>query len=265
MMRAVSTLIVTLAFTLVVLAAFGTGWLVRRRGHGPVGNGHSIAYVSMAFAFILGLVLSMAIGHYDDARNNAQAEAAKITAVLGAANPLPTAQRTLIQTDTLCVMHSIVDDEWPLMRAGDDEGSPTTNTAQDKLFNDISALSTTDPLVTRQYGSLFGNVLAHGEMRDQRLVDGIPRVPLHVWLLLAILAYVVVLFIALHEHIPSRRAWAAIGTLLGVTIIATIAVMSMLDHPYEPGLAISPYAMERSIAILHDVGSATGSQLTCPT
>lgn len=265
MISTMSTAYVVLIFTLIVLAAFGTSWLVRRRGGKPIGNGQAIGYVSMAFAFILGLVLSTAIGHYDEARSNAQAEAAKLTAVLGAAKPLPAAQRSVLVSDTICVMQSIITDEWPLMRAGNDDGSPKTNAASERLFQHISALSTSDDRVVRQYGSLFANVLAHGEMRNQRLQDGAPRVPKHVWILLGILSYVVVLFIALNETLPSRRAWVALSALLAVTVIATVAVMNSLDHPYEPGLAIEPYAMEKSLAMVQDYARASGTSATCTT
>ena len=45
----------------------------------------------------------------------AQAEAAKITAVIGSAKPLPAAQRSVLVSDTICLMQSIITDEWPLI------------------------------------------------------------------------------------------------------------------------------------------------------
>lgn len=264
-MPGVPTLVVVPAFLVVILAAFATAWLVRRRGGKPVGSGHAIGYIATAFAFILGLVLSTAIGHYNDARANAQAEAAKMTATLGSVSPMPTKYRNLVQNDLICVMKSIVNDEWPLMSHGDDSGSAKTNATSDKLFADIRALPTSNAEVSRQFGALTANVLAHGEMRDQRLVNGAPRVPLHVWLLLMVLAFVVVLFIALREEFPNRRIWIALSSLLALTIMATVAVMSMLDHPYQPGLPIGPYAMERSISMVNDFTGPTTTGTDCTT
>lgn len=260
-----SPLVVIAAFALVIATAYLTVWLVRKRLSEPLGTGQAIAYIATAFAFILGLTLSTASGHFSDARSTAQSEASATTAMLGTAVGLPSAQRQRVQDDIVCVMQSTITDEWPLMQNNNDRGSARTNSLIQALYNDIAALPSSD----RQASGLTSAMSARAQLRDQRLLNGAPRVPPPIWVILLVLGFCVVLFIGLRDEYPSRRLWIALSVLLSITILTTTAVLAMLDNPYRdgfpqvPGLTIGPSAMQRSLDMVATYAVSTGRTVPC--
>ena len=224
-------------------------WVIRRH-HGPIDTGPTSAFVGSAMGLLLSLVLFFALGHRSAAQSAAQAEATAYTTLFSSMAPLPGEVSDPPQHATVCVMRSIVSDEWPAMQAGDLSGVPATQEAIAGLYAAIEALPRTSPAVEPWFPTIWSSMIDRAGARDARLAQGEPQLPLAIWITLYVGVFIVVMLVGLGEKLRTRGAWIGVGAALVIVVTLLVGASAVLDQPYGPVAPIEPDAMRNSLSVV---------------
>jgi hypothetical protein len=246
----------------VLAVAFVIVWVVRRN-HGPVDTGPTTAFIGGAIGLLLSLVIFFALGHRTEAQSAAQAEATAFTTLFSSMAPLPGAISDPPQHAAVCAMRSIINDEWPAMAGGATGGSPTTQQAISRLYGAIERIPRNDPAVQPYIDTIWGTMLERAAARDARLAQGTPQVPLAIWLIMWVGAFIVVVLVGLEERLTGRGAWIGVGAALVVTFTMLVGATAVLDRPYGNVAGVEPDAMRSSLAVAES-NQPANSPVTAP-
>lgn len=233
----------------VLAVAFVVVWLVRRRT-GTVDTGPAVGFVGSAMGLLLSLVLFFSLGHRSAAQSAAQAEATSYTTLFSSMAPLPGRISDAPQHAAVCVMRSIVDDEWPAMQGGDLSGAPATREAIGALYAAIEALPRTSPAVEPWFPTIWSSMIERAGARDARLAQGETQLPLAIWITIYIGVFLVVVLVGLGERMSGRIAWIGVGAALVITVTILVGAAAVLDQPYGPVAPIEPNAMQNSLSVV---------------
>lgn len=252
----------TLILWAVLAVAFAIVWTVRRR-RGPVDTGPTTAFIGGAIGLLLSLVIFFALGHRTEAQSAAQAEATAYTTLFSSMAPLPGAISDPPQHAAVCVMRSTIVDEWPAMADGARGGSPTTQQAISRLYAAIEGIPRDDPAVQPWFDTIWGSMIARASARDARLAQGTPQVPLAIWLIMWVGAFIVVVLVGLEERLAGRGAWIGVGAALVVTFTMLVGATAVLDRPYGGVAGVEPDALRNSLAVV-EANQPAGSPVIAP-
>jgi len=242
--------LVIIAILWAVLAvALALVWVIRRRS-GPIDTGPATAFIGSAIGLLLSLVIFFALGHRTEAQSAAQAEATAFTTLFSSMAPLPGAISDPPQHAAVCAMRSIIDDEWPAMANGATGGSRTTQKAISRLYSAVERIPRDDPAVQPYIDTVWQAMLERAAARDARLAQGTPQVPLAIWLIMWVGAFIVVMLVGLEERLRGRGAWIGVGAALVVTFTMLVGAAAVLDRPYGSVAGVEPGAMRSSLAVV---------------
>jgi hypothetical protein len=208
-----------------------------------------LGFVASAYGLLLGLLVVFAVGHYNDTRSKAEDEATSLVALDNAVAVWPHETRAPYRQDLFCYMNSVIVDDWPSMEDGNSTQSPETLAWGDRL----RAVTRELPLDTAQeqsaYGRAAGFVTDAGKARQQLLFFTEPRIPTALWVVIYVGVFLMVLLITLnYTDNPKGRTTALACLILLLTVV--VAVLSMLDRPFGPGVRVPPNEMRQAIALL---------------
>ena len=156
--------------------------------------------------------------------------------------------------DLLCYMRSIRDDDWPSMERGNPLQSPRALRFGDQMRTAIRALPSTGSQGLG-YGRAQSLVTDADKSRQQLLFFTESRVPVVLWGVIYVGAFLLFLLIAMHyAGRPAGRivSLASVVTLLTVVV----AVLTSLDQPYGPGARVGPTALSHAIALVDPHGAS---------
>lgn len=221
-----------------------------------------LGFVASAYGLLLGLLVVFAVGHYNDTRSKAEDEATSLVALDNAVAVWPKATRAPYRHDLLCYMNSVVVDEWPSMEDGNSTESPQTLAWGDHLRAATREL----PLDTDQertgYGRALGFVTDAGKARQQLLFFTEPRIPTALWVVIYVGVFLMVLLISLiYTDNPQGRMTALACLILLLSVV--VAVLSVLDRPFGPGVRVPPNEMRQAIALLAAGHTSVDLQQAC--
>jgi hypothetical protein len=146
-------------------------------------------------------------------------------------------------------MRSIVADEWPSMERGNTTEAPRTLAFGERVRADMRAL----PLSSERERSAAGHavelITEASEARQQLLFFTEPEIPTPLWVVIYVGIFVLVFLIALHyiDH-PLGRLTALVSVTALLTVV--VAVLAMLDRPFEAGVGLEPDALRHAITLL---------------
>jgi hypothetical protein len=208
-----------------------------------------LGFVASAYGLLLGLLVVFAVGHYNDTRSKAEDEATALVALDGAVAVWPHETRAPYRERLLCYMNSVIVDEWPSMEDGNSTESHPT-----RAWGDALAAATRDlPLDTDQeragYGRAAGFLTDAGKARQQLLFFTEPRIPTALWVVIYVGVFLMVLLISLIYTDNPKGRLTALGCLI-LLLSVVVAVLSMLDKPFGPGVRVPPNEMRQAIDLL---------------
>jgi hypothetical protein len=240
--------------------------IVRRRGlpeeEDPPDYRVVLGFVASAYGLLLGLLVVFAVGHYNDTRSKAEDEATSLVALDGAVAVWPLETRRPYRRDLLCYMNSVVVNEWPSMEDGSSSESPETRTWGDHLAAATRGL----PLDTDRERAAYGRAAAFltdaGKARQQLLFFTEPRIPTALWVVIYVGVFLMVLLISLiYTDNPKGRVTALACLILLLSVV--VAVLSMLDRPFGPGVQVPPNEMRQAIDLLQAGHTQADLQQVC--
>ena len=247
--RVVVTLIVILVVTLAI--ALGVGEVVHRHRGPRADRDHGgfkldlLAGAALTLAVVMcSFMLASSWGTWDTAARDAGNEAGAVSGEFQSGSDLPNrgdAQR--IGADTICYAHAIAEDEWPLLGAGKEPASPLVDHWRVQLEKDIRRAQThSTPFIS--------SVPIADAQRSQthyvRLVSSTREPPAYFFVLLILICASAIFFItAFTVHgIPGRLRIPVIGVVTFL-LLATLAVIVDLSHPYDGAKKVGPDFMRQ--------------------
>lgn len=206
----------------------------------------ALTFVGASYGLLLGLLVVFAVGHFTDVQNESQREASSLVSLYDTTGVYPPQTRDHIRHDLVCYMRSIVNDEWPSMARGSDLEVGRTLGFGDQLRADLRKLPDSNPEQGSAYGHASTLITDASASRQRLLFFTAPRIPVALWVVIYVGAFVV--FLLLVGHYATRPV-GRISALATVALLMTVvvAVLAMLDQPYGLGVQVEPNQMRQAI------------------
>jgi hypothetical protein len=206
--------------------------------------GFILAVIGVLYAVLLGFVAVDVWAQFNDARTQADKEAAEVGNLyrLGVALGPQGAQ---LRPAVVAYATSVADVEWPHMAAHQDE-SRQTDVALNNLWHAATAVR---PQNTAQSAFLLQATLdldTATQLRRTRILSSDTTLPGPLWIALAVGAIITIgftYFFGLPRFGPQLLMVAALSAIIGVTLF----VVMSLDLPYTGDVAVKPDAMRQTI------------------
>lgn len=197
----------------------------------PIDN--LVPLVATAYVFIAGFLLVSVWSDLQNAHSIAGREAASLIAMYQDARAFPVAERRVFDRALRRYVVSILNDEWPAMKHGDE--SLRTREALVRLADTYTGLR---PTQSPAYTAVYNGLNDVTSLREQRIQSsGASLLPI-LWLLVLGIGLVATLasFFMLIE--PPWIQTLLVGAL-AVTIGSIIFLITAINHPYSGDLAVS--------------------------
>ena len=212
---------------------------------------------------LLGLLVAFGTNHYADVRHQAQAEAGSLLALWDTVGAYPPQAGDAAQHDLLCYMRSIRDDDWPSMERGNPLQSPRALRFGDQMRTAIRALPSTGSQGLG-YGRAQSLVTDADKSRQQLLFFTQSAVPTVMWVVIYVGAFLLFLLIAMHYQGRAAGRLVSLGSVV-VLLTVVVAVITILDQPYEAGARVGPTDLNHAIQLVSEGLPQTGVFGPCAT
>jgi hypothetical protein len=201
------------------------------------------------FAVILAFVIFIAFQGFNDARKNADQEAAATRRLFKESDLLAGLVRPQIQANLVCYARGVVHLDWPAMRDGGSSGDVDDTAALlDDQLQIVHSSGETGPAID----AIFADAAARDQSRADRVAEAEDEIPGPVWIVLVlgaigVLTYVI-LFADPEERFVSQAVMVASVT---VVIVGGLILVWFLSHPFRDQMgSVKPSAMERTLTEL---------------
>lgn len=216
------------------------------------------------FAIFAGFIIFLAFTSYDQSRTGAEAEALTVLQQFETAQLLPPAARDRMTGEIVCYGRSVVHREWPQMEEGKDRDA--INPWAIALFRSLEVTNPKSASEQAAYGKWLDQTSDREQGRSDRLHGAEGIIPTSIWLVLALIASVVFVFMLFFAD--SGESAVTQAMLMGsatTVIVLTLTAINALDSPYRNGLGqLQPVAMERSLVILDRARAAVHDRAPLP-
>jgi hypothetical protein len=265
----------SLVWGIVVLAAVNVATiaamlLVRRRS--PDGSYFAdgdrasgvFGVLAGGFAIFAGFIIFLAFTSYDQSRSGGEAEALTVIQQFETAELLPPAVGARLRGELVCYGRSVVHQEWPQMEDG--MGGDTINPWAVALFRSVKLADPNSATEEAAFGKWLDQTSDREEGRRDRLHGAEGIIPGSIWLVLALIAGVVFVYMLFFADSGERAVSQAMLMGSATTVIAlTLAAIIALNGPYRPGVGqITPVAMERSLRMLDSARAVLNERTPLP-
>jgi hypothetical protein len=223
---------------------------LRERNNTATGTIYAALYVM--FGVSVGFSLLLTWQEYNEARQVAKSEAVSVEQVYRLAESLPEPDRSRIQELSISYAGSVVKEEWPAMRQGQQ------NTRVGRLVDELRrSVEDFEPRTDAQ-SALYAEALseldeleASRELRLLAVNEGIPYI---LWIVLVIGGVLTVAFTYLFGIEP---AWLHAVAVAGLAVLVALVlhVIGVLDYPFNGGVQVQPDAFEQ---VLKEIGRSGG-------
>jgi hypothetical protein len=181
---------------------------------------------------------------WDTAARDAGSEAGAVSGLFQAGSDLPNgADAQRIGEDTICYAQAIAEDEWPRLGAGKTPASPYADHWRVQLQKDVRLAQTHSVPFISSVPIADAN---RSQTHYVRLVSSTRQPPIYLFVLLILVCMSAILFItAFTVHgIPGRLRIPVIGVVTFL-LVATLAVIVDLSHPYDGVTKVGPGFMQQ--------------------
>ncbi|WP_194835392.1 DUF4239 domain-containing protein [Nocardia sp. XZ_19_369] len=237
----------TIAMLVPVVTVLGGVVVIRRslqRGtpaeHNDVA-GTVFQTVGGLYAVLLAFVVVNEWNSLQEAKRNTFTEANELGALYWNTRALPPQAGRDLEATTKQYARVVIDKEWPGLGRG--EYSPEATELVYRMRDQINALPTDTPLTHSIYEHSLSTVNDLAAARRERLSQSGHNVPTVLWIGLALGAAVTVGFIFVFG-LPKFWTHLMLGSSLAALIVLVMALIAVLDQPFQGHIAVEPQALE---------------------
>ncbi|HWW61294.1 MAG TPA: hypothetical protein VN181_08000, partial [Thermoanaerobaculia bacterium] len=204
---------------------------------------------------------------YQDAEDNATAEAVHISALWRDSQVFQPEQRERIQVAMFTYVHSVICHEWPTLANGGDS-DPRTLLAYENLWSAYYAAKpdVNNPVETTFYSQSIDELNDLAMARRMRLLDATADLPSVMWWLLVAGAVGTIVFTWFYATRYALVQTAVTGFLC-IIILYSVILVAVLEHPFAGEVRVTPDAflsIKNSFNERRLLMKLPPIQLTCP-
>ncbi len=204
-----------------------------------------LAVVGTLFAILLGFVLANSMQRFEEARSNVQEEAGAIGDVYRLAQGLPK-DGLKIQQSCLLYTDSVIDEEWPAMKAG--HMDPKAWQTFEFLWNECVEMEPTTQGQTNIHAPILQSMSKAAECRRARMAQLTYGLPISLWIVVLVGAAATIslsYFFAV-ENLKLQIVMTSIVTLV---IGLNVYMLAGFDAPYSGDIHVTsaPFKTLREI------------------
>jgi hypothetical protein len=216
-----------------------------REQHNDVA-GFVYAGVGVVYAVLLALVVIAVWEQYQRARETVESEANAVAEIAWLAHRLPESERHQLQEQARSYAREVVDQEWPLMEQGMDQGRGSPQQGWDLLDDMRATLQEVEPRTLAEqelYAEGLDQIQRLADARRMRLVQATEGMPAVLW---AVLVFGGVVTVGFTYLFGLGNAWA--HRLMVVSLAAVIALalftIGAMEYPFSGGARVPTEAFE---------------------
>ncbi|MDY0810322.1 DUF4239 domain-containing protein [Kitasatospora purpeofusca] len=243
----------TILFGTLAVVAVGLHLLPRHPLHKARSPGNEVAaavfaMVGVLYAVLLAFVVIVVWEAADEARATTFREADQLAGLYWNARQFPTTEGAELTTLTLRYAHSVIDDEWPVMKDGH-ASAPRTTELVYRIRDTTNALGPAGPVQQVQFEHAVAHVEGLATERRARLNQIENAVPPLLWAPLILGAVLSIAFTFLFS-VSSLRLHTAMVLIMTAMICVSLIVVKELNYPFDGLSAVRPDAFEIFLARL---------------
>jgi hypothetical protein len=249
----------------VIALAVALSVLAHQRAKSDESHDYQVAlgFVGASYGLLLGLLVVFAVGHYSDTRREAQKEASSLVALWDTLDAYPPETRDAVRHDLICYMRAIVADDWPAMERGSRLEEPRTLVFGDRVRAGVRGLPLDDDRQRSAFGCASTLITDAGSSRQQLLFFTEPEIPIVLWVLIYVGAFLLVYLIGTHYADRPRGRFGALASVVALLTVVVV-VLGMLDNPFAVGARVHPNSMNDAIDLVSVDGDSAGVLRPCP-
>jgi hypothetical protein len=211
-----------------------------RQAHNvPIGLIYGALYVT--FGLIIGFSAYLVLNKYTTSQTTVVNEASEVRALYYLVGQFPEAQRDQIQDLAISYARAVVDEEWPLMREG--QQSPRAATLNQQITESVDSFQPSTSAEQALYSQALQRAHELNQNRSIRLLYASKGLPPILWFVLVILSLIIILFTYL-VGMESARLHVLAVAVLTLGFAFTMFTIIALDRPFGGDLRVSPEAFE---------------------
>jgi hypothetical protein len=221
--------------------------------------------LATGFSVLLGFIIFLAFGSYDEARAGAETEATIVVQQLQTAQFLPPEASRELSGELVCYARSVAGAEWDAIDAGtiaDDSINPWGA----QMFHTVRSIDPQTATQQSAYDRWMDQTADREQARSARIERAKGLIPLPLWLVLFVIAGVIFAYML---FFADRGEGAVTQSMLmgSVTVVITLLMLLLIffNHPHGAGVGrLQPSAMERSLRLMDAEIQVVGLNLTPP-
>jgi hypothetical protein len=223
---------------------------LRERNNTPIGTIYAALYVM--FGVSVGFTLVLTWQEYNTARQTVKSEAVSVEQVYRLAEKLPEPERSRIQQLSVSYARSVVKEEWPAMRQG--QQSTRAGGLVDELRRSVEDPEPRTDAQSALYAESLSEMNELEASREFRLLAVNEGIPYNVWIALVVGGVLTVAFTYLFGIDP---AWLHAVAVAGLAVLISLVLymIGVLDYPFNSGVQVQPEAFEQ---VLKEIGGSGG-------
>ena len=203
----------------------------------------------IVFGLIIGFTAFLVLDKFTTAQNTVASEAGDLVEIHRTAEAFAQTQRDQIQQLAKSYAQDVVDEEWPLMNEG--QSSSRAEVLVDELGRSLQEFEPSTEVEKAAYSQELSNVHDLARDRNVRLLQVYTGLPPLLWAVLGVLAIVIIVFTYFLGMEDARLHRWAVGVLTA-SMVFTIVMILVLDHPFGAGFRVGPGAFERGLSTMEE-------------
>ena len=246
-----------------LILSLGFWWFVRwvwpparRREHNDI-TGWQVSVLGTTYAVIIGFMLFTVWSYFQDAQQNAQAEASCLVNLYWAVSGLPPTQRDEIRGLAREYADAMITTEWPAMNRG--EISPTGTQIMQRMWKSASqsqSLSPAEQVSLDQAMSLLSSITEHRRMRQLQSQTALPGI---LWAVLIVGGAITIMSACLFgSELPTLHMLQVV-TLALLLSMALVAIAD-INRPFQGSVNVGPGGFENAKRVFDKYGDPPGTR-----
>lgn len=235
-------IVVILVIVAVIFVVFKRTTILKRLALDTAIGGIIYGGLMAVYSILLAFVVVVVWQQYQTTGDRVEVEAAKAFNIYRGSYAFPDSVGRNIRLAVVAYATSVCNDEWPAL--AHDSLNPKTQTAYNHMWEEVYDIKPATASEQVWYTSMVQSINQFGEARIMRISDIDSSIPLIMWQMLLIGAVVILCFTILFTTENDLIHLLKV-IMFSSVIIFSLALVYMLDHPFQGALKVRPTAFQK--------------------